>query len=123
MATIALIWESGADLGHISRFRPIVLRLKALGHRPILILKDTSHVDLFFSGEEIDVYQAPIETSPIKNGPKQINFTKTLLHVGYHHEAQLANRLSQWEQLYNALGSQKIRKINREHEPYQSRLS
>lgn len=103
MATIALIWELGADLGHISRFHPIVLGLKAHGHLPVLLLKDTSHVDLIFADEEIEVYRAPTDTSRIENGPMQINFTATLFHVGYHHEEQLANRLSQWKKLYERI--------------------
>lgn len=103
MASIALIWELGADLGHISRFHPIALGLKARGHRVVLILKDVSRVNLIFADEEVEVFKAPYEESSVENGPKQINFTETLFHVGYQHEDRLADRLSQWIQLYTSI--------------------
>lgn len=83
MATIALNWELGADLGHINRFSPITLRLREQGHRPVMLLRDITRAESLLGEHRLEFLQAPAWLTPAQGLPPDINFTETLYRFGY----------------------------------------
>lgn len=96
MATIALIWELGSDYGHIGRFLPIALELKARGHRPVMILRDISRADEMLGRHGIEYLQAPLWLPPVQGLPAPINFTESLFLFGFLQPAGLLSVLRAW---------------------------
>lgn len=103
MATIVLNWELGADLGHIGRFLPIALRLKALGHRPVLLLRDISRADALLTPHDLEYLQAPVWSAAVSGLPPDINFTETLFRFGYLHPPGLLSMCRAWRALWELL--------------------
>ncbi len=103
MATVAITWELGSDLGHISRFLPIAQKLERNGHHPILILRDLSRVNEVFKIDDIDCIQAPTLHENQSNLTTPRNFTETLLNIGYKNKTHLAMTLTQWVEIYQAI--------------------
>ncbi len=99
MATIALIWELGSDYGHIGRFLPIALELKARGHRPVMILRDISRADEMLGRHGIEYLQAPLWLPPVQGLPAPINFTESLFLFGFLQPAGLLSVLRAWRAL------------------------
>ena len=96
MATIALIWELGSDYGHIGRFLPIALELKARGHRPVMILRDISRADEMLGRHGIEYLQAPLWLPPVQGLPAPINFTESLFLFGFLQPGGLLSVLRAW---------------------------
>lgn len=99
MATIALIWELGADLGHLGHFLPVARELKARGHVPVLILRDISRVHALFAGEGIEHLQAPLWLPAVHGLPPDANFTETLFRFGFLDPDGLTSLLRAWRSL------------------------
>lgn len=99
MATIALIWELGSDYGHIGRFLPIALELKARGHRPVMILRDISRADEMLGRHGLEYLQAPLWLPPVQGLPAPINFTESLFLFGFLQPAGLLSVLRAWRAL------------------------
>ena len=103
MATIALIWELGADLGHLSHFLPIAREFKARGHEPVLVLRDISRVDTLFAGEGVEHLQAPLWLPPVQGLPPDANFAETLFRFGFLDPGGLTSLLRAWRSLLKRL--------------------
>jgi UDP:flavonoid glycosyltransferase YjiC (YdhE family) len=103
MATIALNWELGADLGHIGRFLPIALRFKQLGHRPVLLLRDISRADALLTPHGLEYLQAPVWSGAVSGLPPDINFTETLFRFGYLHPPGLLSMCRAWRAQWGLL--------------------
>jgi UDP:flavonoid glycosyltransferase YjiC (YdhE family) len=103
MATIALIWELGADLGHLGHFLPMAREFKARGHTPVLVLRDISRVETLFSGEGVEYLQAPLWLPPIQGLPPDLNFTETLFRFGFLDPGGLTSLLRAWRSLLSRL--------------------
>lgn len=99
MATIALIWELGSDYGHIGRFLPIALELKARGHRPVMILRDISRAGELLGPHGLEYLQAPLWLPPVQGLPAPINFTESLFLFGFLQPAGLLSVLRGWRSL------------------------
>lgn len=104
MATIALIWELGSDLGHIGRFVPIAKRLKESGHRPVMILRDISRAHALLSPHGIEYCQAPLWLAPLNGLPALANFTETLFRYGFLDVQGLSSIVVAWRKLLELLG-------------------
>ncbi len=100
MAVIAIVWELGSGLGHLSRLLPITQALHKEGHRPVLVLRDMTHLALFSRNFNFECIQAPVwrEKHPCTREP--INYTDTLLRVGYQHREVLVSLLTQWDRIF-----------------------
>ncbi len=103
MATIALIWELGADLGHLGHFLPMARAFKARGHTPVLVLRDISRVETLFAGEGVEYLQAPLWLPPIQGLPPDLNFTETLFRFGFLDPGGLTSLLRAWQSLLGRL--------------------
>lgn len=104
MARIALVWELGADLGHITRYSLIARELIKRGHEPMMILRDTSSLHaLAAAPANCPVYQAPVcQQAPAGLMPA-LNFTETLFRVGFHDPEVLASLMLAWRYLLELL--------------------
>lgn len=100
MATIAIVWELGGGLGHISRLLQIAQYLKRQGHLPILVIRDLPPIESVFNAEGIECLQAPFWRGQYTHSSAPISFTETLLRVGYHSGDALASLLVQWLSVY-----------------------
>ena len=103
MATIALVWEFGSGLGHITTLQPIVRRLKSLGHRPVMVLRDVHRVQSVFGDEDIEYIQAPCWLPRLPKGFSQLNFTETLFHFGYLNASGLTAMVKAWHSTLSLL--------------------
>ncbi len=103
MKTIALTWELGGGLGHITSLLPIARSLKALGHRPVLILREISQFYSICDDEAIEYIQAPIWHSQAPQKYAAINFTETLCHLGYLEKDGLQTLVNAWMSIFEAL--------------------
>lgn len=106
MATIALNWELGADLGHISRLLTFALRLRAQGHRPVLLLRDITRAESILGEHQVEFLQAPVWLTPIQGLPPDINFTETLYRFGYLYPDGLMSMAKAWRALWALLQPQ-----------------
>lgn len=103
MATIVFNWELGAALGHIGRFLPIALELRARGHRPVLVLRDLTQAEAVLGPHRIEYLQAPIWLSPVSGLPPEMNFTETLFRFGFLHREGLLSMARAWRSLWKLL--------------------
>lgn len=103
MKTIALNWELGADYGHIGRFLPIALRLRAAGHRPVCILRDISRAEEVLGGQGIEYLQAPIWLTQFQGLPNDLNFTETMFRFGFLKPEGLTALVRSWRRLWSML--------------------
>jgi UDP:flavonoid glycosyltransferase YjiC (YdhE family) len=100
MAKIALVWELGADLGHITRLRTIGTALRARGHDPVFILRDISRAHQLLADTGMPWLQTPIWMVPVMGLPPEINFTETLLRFGFLHPEELKSMIGAWRQMF-----------------------
>lgn len=106
MATIALNWELGADLGHISRYLSIALRLRERGHRPVLLLRDITRAESVLGPHKIEFLQAPVWLAPVQGLPPDINFTETLFRFGFLYPDGLLSMTRAWRSLWQLVQPQ-----------------
>ena len=106
MATIALNWELGADLGHISRLLSIALRLRAQGHRPVMLLRDITRAESILGPHQLEYFQAPVWLTPVQGLPPDINFTETLYRCGYLYPDGLLAMAKAWRGMWELLQPQ-----------------
>lgn len=103
MATIVFNWELGTDLGHINRLLPIALRLREMGHQPVMLLRDISRADAILSQHQLAFLQAPVWLIPVHGLPPDINFTETLYRFGYLHPDGLLSMAKAWRAVWTLL--------------------
>ena len=106
MATIALNWELGADLGHINRFLSIALRLREQGHRPVMLLRDITRAESILSEHRLEFLQAPVWLTSVQGLPPDINFTETLYRFGYLYPDGLLSMAKAWRAVWGLLQPQ-----------------
>lgn len=103
MAVIALNWELGADLGHVSRFLAVAKALRDRGHRPICILKDISRAEPILGNAGIEYLQAPVWLPRSQGLPPDLNFTETLMRFGFLQPDGLTAMVRCWRHLWRML--------------------
>jgi UDP:flavonoid glycosyltransferase YjiC (YdhE family) len=103
MATIALIWELGADMGHIGRLLPVALALRAQGHKPVLILRDISRAQDLLGSYDLEFHQAPVWLPPVQGLPPPVNYTETLFLFGFLTPGALLSIAKAWRHLLHRI--------------------
>lgn len=96
MARIALIWELGADLGHISRLLAVALALRERGHHCTLVLRDISRAWPLLQPHGLPFMQAPIWLPPVRGLPAELNFAETLFRFGFLDPNGLSSLIAAW---------------------------
>lgn len=107
MARIVLIWEMGADLGHITRLDMLACHLSNRGHNVTAIFSDLSSI----SEQYPDLQSAPYR---LIQGPSwsdrrlrlsrsPASLSEVLLSVGFYQPQIIADKLVQWQALLDQL--------------------
>ena len=100
MATFALIWELGADLGHITRFSIVARELAARGHRPVAVVRDAAGMREALGSDALTFLPAPLWLAAPGGLPPELNFTETLYRNGFLQPLRLASVAEAWRNLY-----------------------
>lgn len=101
MAKIALIWELGADLGHVTRYSIIARELLTRGHEPVLILRDVTRIREVFDDDSIAYYQAPLCQYKPQGLPPSLNLVETLFLVGFLEPQKLLSLVKSWRYTFD----------------------
>lgn len=99
MSRILLIWELGADYGHISTLLPIALEMKRRGHEPILVLRDLCWAEKILGEYGLNYLQAPLWQTSLSGIPQPISFPEILFHNGFSHNVGLLSICRAWRNL------------------------
>jgi UDP:flavonoid glycosyltransferase YjiC (YdhE family) len=99
---VLLVWELGAQLGHIGTLLPIADALAAQGHEVVFALKDLSHAHTLI-GTRYPFLQSPRRVDKIQPGRRFESFADILLHAGFHNVDILKDLVTAWQALYAQL--------------------
>jgi hypothetical protein len=111
MARVTLIWEMGADLGHVYHLHGLAKALRQRGHKVTLILKELDRFKALFH-RDIKAGLYTIIQGPSLEAPKArklsrepASFTELLLAQGFNKPVLLSRHLAQWRTLLISLKS------------------
>lgn len=107
MANIALIWELGADLGHVTRMDALARCLMDRGHTPSFALSRPGDLEQIYPAGHKPPY--PIFAAPdwpdrrARLSREPANLAEILLALGYHKPSELLQRLRNWQSIFRNL--------------------
>ncbi|HMM76801.1 MAG TPA: hypothetical protein PJ986_13900 [Gammaproteobacteria bacterium] len=97
MAHVVFAWELGGGLGHLVRYRRLIARLCASGHRISFIAREAARAAQVFAAWPVAVAAAPWDETPPAARVKSPNsVAEVLLNSGFADPAQLRTRLAAW---------------------------
>jgi hypothetical protein len=100
VARVLMAWELGANLGHLTRLRPVAMALGARGHQISFALRDVMGRRALLPPELGRVYQAPVA---INVAPRPAwTMADVLMACGYGHAVGLAGLVAAWRSLFEA---------------------
>lgn len=103
MAKILLAWEFGRGLGHLAQLKPFVDRALSEGHQVALAAKELQNVPVFFSGDKLDIFQAPFfHRAPKRRYPKILSYSQLILQQ-LNSVADLELLFRAWNTIYDAV--------------------
>jgi Glycosyl transferases, related to UDP-glucuronosyltransferase len=105
MAKIVLVWELGADLGHISRLDALAKRLQQKGHTVTLALSNTAELHRLYSADSPSYKVVPAPQwpdKPVKLSREPANLSEVLLALGYYKHEALTQRVQAWRQIFSS---------------------
>lgn len=113
MHNIILIWEMGAELGHITRLKELAEKLCQKGHNVTFILNTPSLISALpphYPTTPFNVIQAPAKWTKksLKLSRKPANFSEILIANGYHKTQELTDQIQEWQQLLTSLNADLI---------------
>ncbi|MBI3902685.1 MAG: hypothetical protein HY306_07045 [Nitrosomonadales bacterium] len=105
MSRVLLIWELGANLGHVGGFIPLAQELRKRGHEPILVLRDLSRVESVMKGAGFPLLQAPIWQGEGRAAPP-MSYAEILMGFGFADAEGLNSMVNAWRNLYTLVAPQ-----------------
>jgi UDP:flavonoid glycosyltransferase YjiC (YdhE family) len=103
MSRILIIWELGADYGHISTLLPIALEMKRRGHEPILVLRDLCWAEKILGGHGLSWLQAPVWLANLSGLPSPISYPEIMFMNGFSHPSGTIGICKAWRDLFTLL--------------------
>ena len=103
MKTIAIAWELGGGLGHLSTFLPLINALQEQDYRVVFIVRDVSRIELVYPNNCLEFVQAPIWAPRLSKRVKELNFVETLFHLGYLKSQGLIGLVKAWKNLFTLI--------------------
>lgn len=103
MSNVVLVWELGAELGHITRLNALALELSTRGHSVTCIVSGPEQIQQLYSSQASLPYK--ILTGPgwpprsLKLSRQPANLSEVLLAVGYHNPQALAKKIADWRNI------------------------
>lgn len=98
MARVLCAWELGSGLGHLGRLIPVARELRGMGHEVVMVLRDTSVMDVTRS-EGFQTLAAPLLQSRAEKNPSPLNLPDVLLNLGYDDSRALHGALRGWQSM------------------------
>lgn len=102
MARFLLAWELGANLGHLTRLRPVAQALQARGHEVVYALRDVSGSRAVLGAPRATVLQAPLALNAAPRAAWTL--ADVLLSCGYASAPALAGLVDAWSALMGLAG-------------------
>lgn len=100
MASVLFAWELGANLGHLTRLRPVATALQARGHTLSFALRDVMGGHALLPPGLGRLYQAPVAINP---QPRPAwTMADVLIACGHGHAGGLAGLVAAWRSLLEA---------------------
>lgn len=99
---VLLVWELGAQLGHLGTLLPIADALAADGHEIVFVLKDLRHAYSLI-GARYPYFQAPIRVNQKQSAHHYESYADIVLHAGFDDADVLGGLVSAWRALYAQL--------------------
>jgi len=106
MGRLALVWELGRNLGHLSRLAPLARRLEAGGHEVAVVVRDPAQAAQLLPGGRIRVLPAPGAGGHKYATTQPVSYANLLLSSGWDNAEGLTVRLRSWVQLFADLRPQ-----------------
>jgi len=101
MSRILCVWELGQDFGHMGRFQPLALKLRARGHDVVFALKDLSNAETVLGRHGFPLLQAPLWLKKVSGLPRMpFNYTELILQFGFRDRPGLTGLVKGWRELY-----------------------
>ncbi|MFN3304061.1 MAG: glycosyltransferase [Roseateles sp.] len=98
-----MVWEMGANMGHIDRLLLLARALRARGHEVSFLLRDLSRAHGRVVTEGFAIGQAPVWLPKLANPPPLSNYTTVLAAAGWLDAPGLAGLISGWRRWYELL--------------------
>lgn len=110
MARFLMAWELGANLGHLTRLRPVVSALQARGHHVDLALRDVTRARTVLGPAPGRLYQAPLALNgePGVAGRPAWTLADVLQSCGYASAGGLSGLVEAWRAVFDASGCQAL---------------
>jgi rhamnosyltransferase subunit B len=108
MSTVLLGWELGDGLGHVANLLDVAHELSALGHRPVLAVKDFAVAGPLLRDLPFPVLQAPIWSKPGPVAFRASNFADILAIRGYADTDGLLLLVNDWQALIDLTGAELV---------------
>lgn len=102
MANIAIIWELGSDLGHVTKLVPLANQLSAKGHKVFLIFKEIETLSRFSLDQDVAIIQTPCAREIPYKGDVY-SFSDILIHRGFKSKSEYSSLRSSWLWLFETI--------------------
>jgi UDP:flavonoid glycosyltransferase YjiC (YdhE family) len=96
VSRILMVWELGANLGHIDRMLLVARVLRERGHVVRMLLKDVSRAHRRVVAEGYAMGQSPVWLPRLANPPRLGNYGAVLMGAGWLDAQGLAGLLAAW---------------------------
>ncbi len=103
MANILCVWEMGGNLGHLANLKPFVDSALAHKHKVTLAAKEIRHLDIFFKGYDIELFQAPYHFRQPSTRFNPLQSYSQLILQRFETESELASLFSAWQSIFKAV--------------------
>jgi UDP:flavonoid glycosyltransferase YjiC (YdhE family) len=100
MGEISFTSELSQDSGQLTRFLPLLERLRELGHSSHLILRDLSRLHHLVAGQAPAAFQAPLWLPRLVSAAQPLNYADILLAAGYADTRDLHALTNAWMRLF-----------------------
>jgi UDP-N-acetylglucosamine:LPS N-acetylglucosamine transferase len=104
MSKIVIVWEMGADLGHVTRLDAVAKCLAKRGHSVTCVFRDLDEIQRSYGSIQAPPYKVlqgprwPIRYSKLSRPPA--NLVEVLLSIGYHKQELLVTRIAEWRSIF-----------------------
>jgi len=107
MPQVVLVWEMGADLGHVTRLDSLAKHLIGRGHSVVCVFSSLNETQRTYLPPATPPYQViqgpswPDRRSKLSRSPA--NLAEVLLSIGYHQPQLVATKLGEWRAIFSQL--------------------
>jgi UDP:flavonoid glycosyltransferase YjiC (YdhE family) len=108
MARILLVWELGANLGHVGPLSVLGRELKRRSHEPIFALRDLRGAEEFCGCHGMAYVQAPLLRSSIAPGAHPLSYADLLYCAGFLDPVALLATVKAWRSLISLVAPEVI---------------